>query len=625
MLAQDGTAAMAPVIPIARWIDTPPAAHGAHLCRDGKTLLMAFSKYPEPSVVMMFDVASGKTLRTIESPGPNWDFKGLAVSADERFLYVSNYYRRHISRIDLHDNNRWTNLLIAGVPEAVWAGRMALTPDHRKLVVCVGQDGRAEDLDNDQISIVDVSEGGFSLVGEVRLDDEISAPMAFSADSKFVYVVTRQRKSPAPTLYEIRLTEPFAVTRRLGFPDTQLQGVAISNRLQRLFVSHVGKRRIEVVDLKSFKPASSFQLNGYAPGYLLAHEPDNSLYVLSPESRKLFILDATDGTLRGRVDGLRQSAAGIQVLPENRGLLVWHTETGQGVAVIPFLAQKGGLVFASNRGGEGYQIYRLAFGEEEAVRLTYNHAADRCPRWSPDGRRIAYVSTAPGLPRICITDGKGSPPTVLDGTDAVVPHSAAALDWSPDGKEIVFIGKEGRAIRIVEPATGKVRTLVDGEIGDRCGFHLGVDWRRADGRILVSSQSPGSADEQGVFLLDAQTGQVTQVMSSGGHWDFLVAAVSSPDGRRIAALRPGGMHQPPDKVYLAEADGKAPSCLVDVKTEYQRALRWSLDGRHLLYAAAIEGRYHIFVVDVARKKSLQLTRGDCDDIEPDIHGAFEAP
>ena len=90
-----------------------------------------------------------------------------------------------------------------------------MTPDRRKLAVTAGNDGRSVDMDNDQISIVDVADGRFALLGEVRLDDEPISQVVFGADGRFGYVVTWRRKSPGPTLYEIPMTPPFAVTRHL--------------------------------------------------------------------------------------------------------------------------------------------------------------------------------------------------------------------------------------------------------------------------------------------------------------------------------------------------------------------------------------------------------------------------
>ena len=221
-----------------------------------------------------------------------------------------------------------------------------------------------------------------------------------------------------------------------------------------------------------------------------------------------------------RVDGLREGPAGTEFSPDQRQLFVWHSGSKGGVAVIDIGNLQGGVVFASNRAGEGYQIYRMPPGEKEAVRLTRNHATDRCPRWSPDGRKIAYLSTEPGLLKICITDCRGWQPSVLGETDPMIYDAGATFDWSPDGKEVAFIGGGWRAIRVVNVGYGKVRSLVEGELGDGCACHLSLCWRKSDGLILASSQSPASSHHQGTFLLDPKTGRITRLRGSEGKSEY---------------------------------------------------------------------------------------------------------
>ena len=216
------------------------------------------------------DAATGKVLHRVDFKDPSYDHKAIAASADDRFLYVTNYdYNRDdISRIDLKDNYRQTDLPIGGISHKVWAGwQIETTPDGRKLLVGLGQDGRSIDMDNDFLSIVDIADGKFVLAGQVKLDDEPDGcQIAISGDSRFAYLVTRARKSPAATLYEVSLTAPFKVARRLAFPDGKLQGIVLSSRLKRIFVADAGDRKVQVVDTTTFKPVSSVELEGWRRG-----------------------------------------------------------------------------------------------------------------------------------------------------------------------------------------------------------------------------------------------------------------------------------------------------------------------------------------------------------------------
>jgi Tol biopolymer transport system component len=74
----------------------------------------------------------------------------------------------------------------------------------------------------------------------------------------------------------------------------------------------------------------------------------------------------------------------------------------------------------------------------ERQQLTFAPFETKAPRWSPDGKRIVFMGREPGKGwRIYLvpSEGGSNPVEVLAGDD-----SQAAPDWSPDGKSIVFGG-----------------------------------------------------------------------------------------------------------------------------------------------------------------------------------------
>ena len=171
----------------------------------------------------------------------------------------------------------------------------------------------------------------------------------------------------------------------------------------------------------------------------------------------------------------------------------------------------------SRRIGRAAVINYTRSKAEKLRRLTESQATNCAPRWSPDGRSIAFISDREGPPRVCVTDVIGKRTSVLKNTDPLAvwgsPH-AAPLDWSPDGSQLVFIGDEHRAIRIVTVSTGEVRTLIDGPIAPGYGHHVNVCWSRSDGSILVASQHPATSDPSDIFRADPATGKAMRVTDS---------------------------------------------------------------------------------------------------------------
>jgi len=129
-------------------------------------------------------------------------------------------------------------------------------------------------------------------------------------------------------------------------------------------------------------------------------------------------------------------------------------------------------------------------GELRTPQRVIAHGATQ-PAWSPDGRRIAYVSTqglmvansdggnarviadgsqpawSPGGTRIAYTAAPGVGIHVIgsDGTgDRLVDAKATSARWTADGRRVVGVLYVGRglahnAIRSADLATGRVRTL----------------------------------------------------------------------------------------------------------------------------------------------------------------------
>lgn len=108
------------------------------------------------------------------------------------------------------------------------------------------------------------------------------------------------------------------------------------------------------------------------------------------------------------------------------------------------------IVFANdkedNRSGN-FEIFSFSPGSDRSEkRLTFRRRVDTMPAFSPDGKKIVYVSEGDGNPEIYLmnADGSGALRLTRDPGIDTFPR------WSPDGRKIIFISDRGGRASIYE-------------------------------------------------------------------------------------------------------------------------------------------------------------------------------
>ncbi len=230
------------------------------------------------------------------------------------------------------------------------------------------------------------------------------------------------------------------------------------------------------------------------------------------------------------------------------------------------------IVFVSDRDGSS-NLWLLTL--DGAVRqLTKEKTSCSSPRWSPDGTRIAHVCNKDGIDQVCLinADGKNVKQLTSDGQFA-----SRQPAWSPAGNRLTF-SRYGPALY----ETFRIDADGKNEVNLTNGGGLDAQWS-PDGKKIAFT----SVRKQGSFLvyvMDADGGNVTQLPSSPNPWGNVFPAWS-PDGKKLAYT---DWIEDAPQIVVCDADGKNYKKLTS--TDRNFIARWSADGKKLLFTRTAEGQ-----------------------------------
>jgi TolB protein len=225
------------------------------------------------------------------------------------------------------------------------------------------------------------------------------------------------------------------------------------------------------------------------------------------------------------------------------------------------------------RRGTTYELQIADADGERAQYLLRSNEPIISPVWSPDGRRIAYVSFESKKPIVYVHHLSENKRQVV----ASFKGSNSAPAWSPDGKTIaVVLSVEGgsQIYLINADGSGPRRRISNSNSIDTEPRYS------SDGKSLYFTSDRGGSPQ--IYRMSASGGEPQRVTFEGG---YNVTPRPSPDGRVLAYVtRNGGRFQ----VALLDLSNRQVQVITD--SDRDESPSFAPNGRMILLATVTGGR-----------------------------------
>ncbi len=244
------------------------------------------------------------------------------------------------------------------------------------------------------------------------------------------------------------------------------------------------------------------------------------------------------------------------------------------------------------------ELYIMDYDGVGTLAITATQSINISPRWSPDGRMIAYTSYRNGNPDLYLLNFDSGRRDVL----SAAPGLNITPGWSPDGQWLALAMSSGGGtnLHLMPRSGGRPRPITTGPaVSVSPSFS-------PNGRQIVFNSDRGGTPQ--VYVVDVDGTDLRRLTLQG---NYNSSPRWSPRGEKIAYMcRLGG-----NQICLINPDGSGLQQLTSLGSNEDPT--WSPNGRHIAFTSTRMGNRDIFVMHADGSEQRRLTNNGRDNYLPD--------
>ena len=256
------------------------------------------------------------------------------------------------------------------------------------------------------------------------------------------------------------------------------------------------------------------------------------------------------------------------------------------------------IAFVSAVSRTAKEIFVIDYDGANPVPITGNQSINLSPRWSPDGRLIAYTSYRSGNPDLFVLNFDSGRREVLSAQRGLNVTPA----WSPDGQWLAFAMSAGGGTNLflIPKGGGAPKPLTTGP-----SISVSPSFSPNGRQIAFNSDRGGSPQ---LYVVDVEGTNLRRLTFQG---NYNSSPRWSPRGEKIVFMcRLAG-----NQICLINPDGTGLQQLTSQGSNEDPA--WSPDGRHIVFTSTRTGHRDIYVMHADGTGQTRLTNNGRDNYLPD--------